>query len=79
MPAKKTEPEKEVLETEEKTQSTVQKEGYDIITPRPYTFVAYDDGSDFWADKNGVIYTDDEKVRDWLLTFAEFKEVPKER
>ncbi|WP_239255560.1 hypothetical protein [Listeria ilorinensis] len=50
---------------------------FKIMTPAPFTFVRYDteEGpADLWADEKGVIYTDDEAVKNWLLTFTGFQD-----
>ncbi|RQW65695.1 hypothetical protein DUK53_14990 [Listeria sp. SHR_NRA_18] len=53
-------------------------EVFKIMTPEPRTFVSFHDGTSVWSDENGIIRVDDAETRDYLLSYAGFKLIPKE-
>ncbi|MGF9852043.1 hypothetical protein ABHN09_10700 [Bacillus paramobilis] len=53
------------------TESTV----YKVIAPKPFTYVATNYFGGLWADEKGVFETEDKATYEYLLTFAEFKDI----
>ncbi|EXY06181.1 hypothetical protein P4I81_08765 [Bacillus cereus] len=53
------------------TETTV----YKVIAPKPFTYVATNYFGGLWADEKGVFVTEDKATYEYLLTFAEFKDI----
>lgn len=48
---------------------------YKVIAPKPFTYVATNYFGGLWADEKGVFVTEDKATYEYLLTFAEFKDI----
>ncbi|WP_179862675.1 hypothetical protein [Bacillus thuringiensis] len=51
------------------------KKLYKVIAPKPFTYVATNYFGGLWADEKGVFETEDKATYEYLLTFAEFKDI----
>ncbi|EJR52575.1 hypothetical protein IIO_06147 [Bacillus cereus VD115] len=51
------------------------KKVYKVIAPKPFTYVATNYFGGLWADEKGVFVTEDKVTYEYLLTFAEFKDI----
>ncbi|TCD28088.1 hypothetical protein [Bacillus wiedmannii] len=51
------------------------KTTYKVIAPKPFTYVATNYFGGLWADEKGVFETEDKATYEYLLTFAEFKDI----
>lgn len=64
-----------VPEVEQAAKNTEMEKVYKIVTPKPKMYVAIDERTGIWSDEKGIMRTTNEKVKDYLLTFSEFKDV----
>lgn len=55
--------------------ATKSKTVYKVIAPKPFTYVATNYFGGLWADEKGVFETEDKATYEYLLTFAEFKDI----
>ncbi|MBC2370156.1 hypothetical protein HBP99_16115 [Listeria booriae] len=68
----------DVIEAPKVEQSVKDKKAekiYKIVTPNPKMYVAIDERNGIWSDEKGIMRTKSEKIKEYLLTFSEFKDV----